>query len=86
MLITRCSCEAACLAEMQSNGEKIEGQTDLNAMMAEVPKNLKKIAGKSLPIEVCHNLSLNTIWECSVDSFFSEIRVTQSEEIRNSEP
>lgn len=46
------SCEAACLAEMQSNGEEVEGQTALNAMMAEVPKNLKKIAGKSLPIEV----------------------------------
>ncbi|KAJ9112825.1 hypothetical protein QFC20_002153 [Naganishia adeliensis] len=44
-------CEAACLAEMQSNGEHVEGQTALNAMMAEVPKNLKKIAGKSLPIE-----------------------------------
>lgn len=46
------SCEAACLAELQSNGEEVGDQTALNAMMAEVPKNLKKIAGKSLPIEV----------------------------------
>jgi hypothetical protein len=38
---------------MQSNGdESTEKQAALNAMMSEVPKNLKKIAGKSLPIEV----------------------------------
>jgi hypothetical protein len=41
---------------MQSNGdESIEKQAALNAMMSEVPKNLKKIAGKSLPIEVCYS-------------------------------
>lgn len=46
---------------MQSNGEHVEGQTALNAMMAEVPKNLKKIAGKSLPIEVGCERSLRVV-------------------------
>ncbi|KAJ9096328.1 hypothetical protein QFC21_005148 [Naganishia friedmannii] len=45
------SCEAACLAELKSSGKDIQDQSALNNMMAEVPRNLKKIAGKSLPIE-----------------------------------
>jgi hypothetical protein len=50
------SCEAACLAELKSADEGIQDQAALNDMMAEVPRNLKKIAGKSLPIEVsCHS-------------------------------
>ncbi|GHJ86750.1 hypothetical protein NliqN6_3152 [Naganishia liquefaciens] len=45
-------CEAACTAEMQSSGEEsADRQAALTTMMSEVPKNLKKIAGKSLPIE-----------------------------------
>ncbi|KAJ9104235.1 hypothetical protein QFC19_004052 [Naganishia cerealis] len=45
------SCEAACLAELQPVDEDKQDQAALNTMMAEVPRNLKKIAGKSLPIE-----------------------------------
>ncbi|KAJ9119540.1 hypothetical protein QFC22_003249 [Naganishia vaughanmartiniae] len=34
-----------------SAGEDVQDQANLDNMMAEVPRNLKKIAGKSLPIE-----------------------------------
>lgn len=69
---------------MQSNGEQVENQTALNTMMAEVPKNLKKIAGKSLPIEVSRSF-LSSHGD-SDDLLPSEIRISESEKVCGSEP
>lgn len=68
---------------MQSNGdESTEKQAALTAMMSEVPKNLKKIAGKSLPIEVRF---INYKRLEKLTDYFTEIRVPESKEIRISE-
>jgi hypothetical protein len=49
---TMTSSEAACLAELSSGEEEFDEQEALLDIMTEVPKNMKRIAGKSLPIEV----------------------------------
>jgi hypothetical protein len=46
------SSEAACLAELSSGDEPFEEDELLHSIMQEVPKNMRRIAGKSLPIEV----------------------------------
>jgi hypothetical protein len=48
------SSEAACLAELSSSDESFDEQEALSNIMLEVPKNMKRIAGKSLPVEVNH--------------------------------
>jgi hypothetical protein len=40
------------LAELSSGEEPFEEHDALSNIMLEVPKNMKRIAGKSLPIEV----------------------------------
>lgn len=43
--------EAACLAEMAADDEGFAEQAKLDAIMADVPKSMRRLAGKSLPIE-----------------------------------
>lgn len=40
------------MAELSSSDEKFDEQEELRNIMLEVPKNMKRIAGKSLPVEV----------------------------------
>jgi len=55
------------LAELSSGEEPFEEHDTLSHIMLEVPKNMKRIAGKSLPIEVGQLKELDRV--CSLTPF-----------------